>query len=73
MFAQTRFSIGISVGQNNRGYYLQTPAYTAPVYQQGYETRYQSPQPYINGYAQQGFSRGYAQNENRDFDRDDSE
>lgn len=71
MFAQTRFSIGISVGQHNRGY-SQAQAYTAaPVYQQGYDTRYQAPQPYNNSYEEQRFSRGYAQNQNHDFDQDD--
>ncbi len=32
---------------------------------------HQAPQPYNNGYAQQGFNRGYSPNQSRDFDRAD--
>lgn len=64
MFAQTRFSIGITVGGNNRGYYAQPAPYA---YAQPYNG-YQAQPYYDNGYANQGYAR--ANDRGRDFDRD---
>lgn len=69
MFAQTRFSIGINIGGNSRGYYPQTPPYASvqppcpgPDYGwvEGYWSQHSDRRNWVPGYwARQQYSRSY--------------
>src|SRR5437016_5868784 len=78
MFAQTRFSFGVSVG-NNRGYYTQAPVYAAPIPPcpgPGYTwaNGYWNPPVYYNSYNGYNSYNSYSYQpryERRDYDRYD--
>ena len=70
MFAQTRFSFGVSVG-NNRGYYVPAaPSCERPIYNSygsGYSYNYVTPR-YDTRYQYRSWDRDHR---DRDHDRDD--